>query len=241
MTVAMTDASADNGSVRISLRGEIDRANVAAVEEEIQAAVSGQPTGVSVDLTNVTYIDSAGKRLLFDLASALQESNIVLEVIIPFDSPTRRLIELSGLQSLAALLLVRRQDSSKVGPLELMLPAQPWSLKNIRDAMRRWLSATNAEPRAIADLLVAVGEACTNVVDHAYGTDGGIVTVHLELQFSDVVATIADTGQWGLPSGRNRGRGTLFMRNCSDDLRIDHGPAGTTVVIRRHLIEEVSR
>jgi hypothetical protein len=31
------------------------------------------------------------------------------------------------------------------------------------------------------------------------------------------------------------------MRNCSDDLRIDHGPAGTTVVIRRHLIEETSR
>jgi len=36
----------------------------------------------------------------------------------------------------------------------------------------------------------------------------------------------------------NRGRGTLFMRHCSDDLRIDHGPTGTTVVIRRHLIEE---
>jgi hypothetical protein len=28
-----------------------------------------------------------------------------------------------------------------------------------------------------------------------------------------------------------------FMRNCSDDLRIDHGPAGTNVVIRRRLAE----
>ena len=241
MSVTMADASAENGPVRLSLSGDIDRANVAAIEEEIRATVSGQPTGVSVDLTNVTYIDSAGKKLLFDLASALQESHVILEVIVPFDSPTRRLIELSGLQSLAALLLMRRQDSSDASPLELVVPAQPWSLKNIRDAMRRWLSAVSAEPRAVADLLIAVGEACTNVVDHAYGTDGGIVTVHLELQLSDVVATIADTGQWGLPPGRNRGRGTMFMRNCSDDLRIDHGPAGTTVVIRRHLIEEASR
>jgi hypothetical protein len=28
------------------------------------------------------------------------------------------------------------------------------------------------------------------------------------------------------------------MRKCSDDLRIDHGPAGTNVVIRRHLAEQ---
>jgi anti-anti-sigma factor len=241
VTVAMAEVSTENGEVRISLSGEIDRDNVTAVEEKIRVAISGQPIGVSVDLTNVTYIDSAGKRMLFDLASILQESHIVLEVIVPFDSPTRRLIELSGLQSLAALLLMRRQENSEVSPLELVLPAQPWSLKNIRDAMRRWLLAVNAEPHAVADLLIAVGEACTNVVDHAYGTDGGIVTVHLELQFPDVVATIADTGQWGLPPGGNRGRGTLFMRNCSDNLRIDHGYAGTTVVIRRHVIEKASR
>jgi anti-anti-sigma factor len=240
MTGAMAKASVENGSVRISLSGEIDRANVAAVEEEIRAAISGQLTEVSVDLTNVTYIDSAGKRLLFDLASTLHESHIVLELLVPFDSPTRRLIELSGLHSLAALSLMHRQNSSEVGPLELMLPAQPWSLKNIRSAMRRWLLAVNAAPRAVADLLIAVGEACTNVVDHAYGPDGGIVTVHLELQFSNVIATIADTGRWGVPAGGNRGRGTLFMRHCSDDLRIDHGPTGTTVVIRRHLIEEAS-
>ena len=241
MTVATVDASAENGSVRISLRGEIDRANVVAVEEEIRAAVSGQPTGVSVDLANVTYIDSAGKRLLFDLASTLQESHIMLELIIPFDSPMRRLIELSGLPTLAALLLVRREDSSEVAPLELVLPAQPWSLKTIRDAMRRWLLAVSAKPRVVADLMIAVGEACTNVVDHAYADQGGIVTVHLELRLPDVVVTIADTGQWGLPASGNRGRGTLFMRNLCDEVRIDHGSPGTTVVIRRHLTEEATR
>jgi hypothetical protein len=30
------------------------------------------------------------------------------------------------------------------------------------------------------------------------------------------------------------------MRNCCDGLRIDHGPTGTNVVIRRRLTQEVS-
>ena len=238
MTVTVAEVSADNGSVCIRLSGEIDRANVSAVEEQIRAAVSGQRTAVSVDLANVIYIDSTGKQLLFDLALLLQESHIVLEIIVPFDSHIRRLIELSGLQSIAALVLVHRPDSSQVGPVELVLPAQPWALKNIRHTLRRWLSGVGASPYVVDDVLIAVGEACANVVDHAYGTEGGTVNVHLGLQGPNLVATIADTGQWGQPSVGNRGRGTLFMRNCSDDLRIDPGPTGTTVVIRRHLIEE---
>ena len=134
---------------------------------------------------------------------------------------------------------VRRQDSGEIGPLDLVVPALPWSLRDIRVAVRRWLSAVGAAPRAVADLLVAVGEACANAVEHAYGPGGGTVTVHLELQLPDVLATIRDTGHWRPPSGENqgRGRGIQFMRNCSDDLRIDHGASGTNVVIRRRLTE----
>jgi anti-anti-sigma factor len=103
MTLARVDTSAENGSVRISLSGEIDLANVTAVEEEILAAVSGQLTAVSVDLTNLTYIDSVGIRLLFDLVSNLEKSHIVLVLIAPVDSPTRRLINVSGLEPFVTL------------------------------------------------------------------------------------------------------------------------------------------
>lgn len=103
MTVATVQASTERGSVCISLSGEIDLANAAAVEEEILAAISDQPTAVSVDLTDLTYISSAGIRILFALASRLRESHVVLELLAPRDSPTRRLIELSGLEALARL------------------------------------------------------------------------------------------------------------------------------------------
>ncbi|MGH4006812.1 MAG: ATP-binding SpoIIE family protein phosphatase [Pseudonocardiaceae bacterium] len=140
-----------------------------------------------------------------------------------------------------AVLALRRQDSGEIGPLDLVVPALPWSLRDIRVAVRRWLSAVGAAPCAVADLLVAVGEACTNAVEHAYGPSGGTVRVHMELQLPDVLATVRDTGRWRLPRSEGRGRGTLFMRNCSDDLRIDHGPTGTNVVIRRSLADQVSR
>lgn len=140
-----------------------------------------------------------------------------------------------------AVLAVRRQDSGEVGPLDLVLPALPWSLRDIRLAVRRWLSAVGASPRAIADLLVAIGEACSNAVEHAYGPGSGNVMVHLELQLPDVLATIRDTGHWRPPRQEDGGRGTLFMRDCSDDLRIDHGPMGTNVVIRRRLFPAAFR
>ncbi|HVE95807.1 MAG TPA: SpoIIE family protein phosphatase [Pseudonocardiaceae bacterium] len=139
------------------------------------------------------------------------------------------------------VLAVRRQDSGEIGPLDLVVPALPWSLRDIRVAVRRWLSAVGAAPRAVADLLVAVGEAATNAVEHAYGPGGGTVTVHMELQLPDVLVTVRDTGRWRPPHSEGRGRGTLFMRNCSDDLWIDHGPTGTNVVLRRRLGEEGSR
>jgi anti-sigma regulatory factor (Ser/Thr protein kinase) len=107
--------------------------------------------------------------------------------------------------------------------------------------MRLWLAAVGAGPRAIADLLIAVGEACTNVVEHAYGPEGGIVTVRLELQLPDVVATVGDTGRWRSPREGSLGRGTLVMRRCADDVRISRGSTGTTVVIRRRLAEVAPR
>lgn len=100
---ARVEIHAKDGSMQIALSGEIDLANAAVVEDEIRDAVSHKPSAVSVDLTDLTYLDSCGIRILFALASRLKTLRIVLELIVPLDSPTRLLIELSGFESLAAL------------------------------------------------------------------------------------------------------------------------------------------
>jgi stage II sporulation protein AA (anti-sigma F factor antagonist) len=103
MTTAAVDVVVDDGSVRIAVSGEVDLANAAAVEDQVIAAISNQATSVSVDLGDLDYMDSAGLRILFSLASRLAGLQIALEVVAPVGTSARRLVEVSGLPSLVAL------------------------------------------------------------------------------------------------------------------------------------------
>ena len=91
-------------AVRIVVGGEIDLANASAVERQIVDAISNQLTEVTLDLTALAYIDSAGLRVLFTLGSRLETLQIALELVVPTESPIRKMIELSGV---AAAIPVR--------------------------------------------------------------------------------------------------------------------------------------
>ncbi|MTD59451.1 ATP-binding SpoIIE family protein phosphatase [Amycolatopsis pithecellobii] len=136
-----------------------------------------------------------------------------------------------------ALLVFRRGDD--VGPLEVRRPAVPEALKDIRSAMRRWLSSAEIGGDMAADLVLAAGEACTNAVEHAYGPAGGEVYLRMELNDGEVVITVRDNGRWRSPRGRNRGRGLTLMRECGE-VEVDRGDDGTSVIIRRRLEPEAT-
>jgi anti-sigma regulatory factor (Ser/Thr protein kinase) len=131
------------------------------------------------------------------------------------------------------VLVARRIDYGDTAPLDMVVPALASSLADIRAAMRRWLPAAGATKEDVNDLLVAVGEAASNVVEHAYGPQGGTITVRLEVQGSQIVATVCDAGRWRPPRGENRGRGTLLMERCSDVVDVERSEAGTQVLMRR--------
>jgi anti-sigma regulatory factor (Ser/Thr protein kinase) len=114
------------------------------------------------------------------------------------------------------------------------------SLRDTRASVKRWLSHVGAGPDDVMDLLLAVGEATSNVVEHAYGPMGGLVHVRFELRRPEVVVTVRDTGRWRSPRGANRGRGTHIMRAVTDQVTIDRRSDGTEVVIRRRLAEAAS-
>lgn len=137
-----------------------------------------------------------------------------------------------------AMLVARRLPAEGVVPLDVVLSATPRALAEVRSTLRRWLISTAASPDATADLLVAVGEACSNVVEHAYGPAGGTVHVHAELEGDAVAVTVRDSGQWRSARGQGRGRGTTLMRQCTDDVQVTSGAAGTTVTLRRDLARE---
>jgi anti-anti-sigma factor len=103
MTTAQVTIHTDEESADVIVRGEIDLANAADVERQIFAGLTNTLTAVSVDLTDLTYVDSVGLRILFGLAQRLRLLQISLELVVARDSLVRRVIELSGLASLVPL------------------------------------------------------------------------------------------------------------------------------------------
>jgi len=98
----MTDATVTvdhdgTDTARITLAGEIDMDNARQVETGILGAISNQLTGVTLDLSGIEYIDSAGLRVLFALGARLTTLQISLRLLVPEHSPVRRVIDLSGM------------------------------------------------------------------------------------------------------------------------------------------------
>ena len=98
----MTDATVtvdqeSDDIARIALAGEIDMDNASQVQHQILRAISNQHTGVTLDLSGIEYIDSAGLRVLFTLGNRLATLQIVMRLVVPEVSPVRRVIDLSGM------------------------------------------------------------------------------------------------------------------------------------------------
>jgi anti-sigma regulatory factor (Ser/Thr protein kinase)/putative methionine-R-sulfoxide reductase with GAF domain len=134
-----------------------------------------------------------------------------------------------------ALLVLRRTELGPAEPLEMTYPAVASALGDVRAGLRRWLAEAGASRADTVDVLLAAGEATSNIVEHAYGPQGGDMTVRAELDERSVVITVSDRGGWRGPRGTNRGRGSGLMAAASDDVRVDRGPDGTTVTIRRRV------
>jgi serine phosphatase RsbU (regulator of sigma subunit)/anti-sigma regulatory factor (Ser/Thr protein kinase) len=128
-----------------------------------------------------------------------------------------------------AVLMVSHLDDEQTSPLDLVLPAVPESLVRIRAAVRRWCAAAGVRAEDVTDLVVAVEEAASNAVEHAYGPVDGVVSVHAALDGSAVVATVRDHGEWREPRGTNRGRGTMLMRGLVDRMVTEPAEPGTRV------------
>jgi anti-anti-sigma factor len=103
VTEAGVEVERTGETVRITISGEIDLANVADLETQVLGAISNQLTHVVVDLGKVSYIDSAGLRVLFVLGSRLTTLQIGFRLLVPLHSAVRKVVDLSGLGVLASI------------------------------------------------------------------------------------------------------------------------------------------
>ncbi|HEY2966540.1 MAG TPA: STAS domain-containing protein [Actinomycetota bacterium] len=93
----------DDGVVVASLSGEIDLSNAAEITDALLGGVPNEALGLVIDLSEVSYLDSAGVRMLAELDHRLGWRAQVLRVVAPEASRSRRVLEIAGLERVLSL------------------------------------------------------------------------------------------------------------------------------------------
>ena len=76
----------------------------------------------------------------------------------------------------------------------LTMPARPEGVAVVRQALAGMADALDFEPSVLADMKMAVTEACTNVVVHAYEEKAGVLEVEMLADESGVTIVVRDHG-----------------------------------------------
>jgi integral membrane sensor domain MASE1/anti-sigma regulatory factor (Ser/Thr protein kinase) len=117
----------------------------------------------------------------------------------------------------------------------LQVPAEPRMLAPLRQTLRRWLREIDAAPPVANDILIACGEVCANVIQHAYGAKEGLLEIGLDLSDGTAEVTVRDKGCWRPSSGIHGGHGLPLIWELMESVEVRSGPAGTVVRMRRRI------
>jgi anti-anti-sigma factor len=85
--------------VRVVPRGELDLATAPLVERELEHLLGAGFRHVVLELTQLTFIDSTGLRLLIAARRSARERQALLE-IVPGSHDVQRIFELTGTESM---------------------------------------------------------------------------------------------------------------------------------------------
>ena len=96
-TVAATTGA--DGAVTLTLNGELDHEGVAAIEGEVHRAAATAQGHLALDAHDVTFVDSAGLRLILQAQMTTTSRGVAFLLARPAPNVVR-LLELTGLDDL---------------------------------------------------------------------------------------------------------------------------------------------
>jgi anti-anti-sigma factor len=92
-----------DGTVIAVVRGEVDASNAAELRIALVDRLSNEVFGLIIDMSEMTYLDSTGISLLFELARGLTARRQMLRLVVPTSSPVRRVLDLCDIASVAPI------------------------------------------------------------------------------------------------------------------------------------------
>ena len=85
------------GKTLVTVVGEVDVSNAGELREAVDSALEVAPAEVSVDLAEVSYIDSTGIGVLVGAATRAQEAGVAFSVAHP-QTNVKRVLGLLGVE-----------------------------------------------------------------------------------------------------------------------------------------------
>ncbi len=115
--------------------------------------------------------------------------------------------------------------------IELMLRARAENVAVVRHALGALGDAGALDDQTLADVRLAVTEACANVVVHAYPQrDDGPLQVDVALGEERLTVTVRDHGESDGGDRESTGLGLALIAALAETVRIDRAePSGTAV------------
>ncbi|HEX3391885.1 MAG TPA: STAS domain-containing protein [Solirubrobacteraceae bacterium] len=92
-------SAAIDDTVTVTLRGELDLASVGALQERLTAVEQGEPPRIVLDLSELSFIDSSGLRVLLLAHGRAREGGREL-VLTQGSDAVQRVFEMTGTRDL---------------------------------------------------------------------------------------------------------------------------------------------
>lgn len=84
------------GAPVLAVAGELDLSTAVELAQRVQDVLAAAPTSLTVDLSEVTFMDSSGLRLLIELHQRAGAEAWTLELVPPTHEPARAILRLTG-------------------------------------------------------------------------------------------------------------------------------------------------
>lgn len=86
-----------------TIEGEVDSSNAAELRLALSERLPSASSALVLDLSAVSYLDSSGIHLLFDLGRRLSARRQAMRLVVPGDAPMRRVLELCAVEAVAPM------------------------------------------------------------------------------------------------------------------------------------------
>jgi serine/threonine-protein kinase RsbW len=237
-------AERDGERLLVACVGELDLTTAPELEELL---ITSAPYGeLEIDLAHLEFIDSSGLRLLLSERERMGRSGGMLRVV-GARGAVARVFAISGLDAELHPRQAGAPEPATGGPAVMptqpapdyneVFVAEPPSVSSIRHTLQDWARAAGIREDVISAVGLAVSEASTNAVVHAYADHDvpGTITVVAGLDDDALWVNVCDEGR-GMrprPDSPGLGLGLPLIAQMTSVFEVHEGDAGGTEVRMR--------